>query len=305
MSAIRPRFPLHRLTVGLLTSFLILPVISTILYSLSREWGATILPRSVTFAWYGDLWTDPRFLAAFGRSLLLGFTSLGLSAVVVIPAVFVVRYRFPRLEGLLGILSVLPLAVPPIVSSVGLLQIYSQGPLPLTGTPWILVGTSFTIALPFVHRAVSNAMDTLELRDLMDAAHLLGASTPGAFFRLVLPNIRGGVMIALLVSLSFLLGEFVFANLLVGTRFETLQVYLFNRRGVSGHLTSAIVTTYLLFTLLLTAAAAGIERLCASDREPGKELEQEWGKEPRREREPACLTSKYGDYRKTSAPQGS
>ena len=35
---------------------------------------------------------------------------------------------------------------------------------------------------------------------------------------LVLPNLRKGLMVALLLSFSFLFGEFVFANILVGTR---------------------------------------------------------------------------------------
>jgi putative spermidine/putrescine transport system permease protein len=47
----------------------------------------------------------------------------------------------------------------------------------------------------------------------------------------------------------------VFANLLVGTRYETLQVYLNNMRNSSGHFNSALVISYFLFVLLLTWAA--------------------------------------------------
>ncbi len=61
-------------------------------------------------------------------------------------------------------------------------------------------------------------------------------------------------------SLSFLLGEFVFANMLVGTRYETLQVYLYNMRSTSGHFTSALVMSYFLLTLLLTWAANRFHR---------------------------------------------
>ena len=90
----------------------------------------------------------------------------------------------------------------------------------------MLVGCYFTIALPFMYRAITNNLQAINLRDLMDAAHLLGASTWKAALLVVLPNLRKGVMVALLLSFSFLIGEFVFANLLVGTRYETLQVFL-------------------------------------------------------------------------------
>ena len=53
---------------------------------------------------------------------------------------------------------------------------------------------------------------------------------PGAFLLVVIPCLRKGCW-RRCFSPSFLLGEFVFANMLVGTRYETLQVYLYNMRA--------------------------------------------------------------------------
>ena len=160
----------------------------------------------------------------------------------------------------MNVLILLPFSVPPVVSSVGLLQLYSSGPLAITGTPWILIGCYFAIALPFIYRAISNNIQAINLKELLDAAHLLGASTWQAALWVVLPNLRKGVMIAVLLSFSFLIGEFVFANLLVGTRFETLQVYLYNKRNDSGHFTSALVISYFLVVLLVTWLANILNR---------------------------------------------
>ena len=107
----------------------------------------------------------------------------------------------------------------------------------------------------FMYRAISNNLQAINLRDLMDAAHLLGASTWRAAFMVVLPNLRKGLMVSVFLSFSFLFGEFVFANLLVGSRYETLQVYLYNMRNDSGHFTSALVISYFMFVLLMTWAA--------------------------------------------------
>lgn len=132
--------------------------------------------------------------------------------------------------------------------------------LVLTGTPWILVCCYFTLMLPFIYRAVNNNLQAINLRDLMDAAHLLGASTAQAALLVILPNLRKGCMIAMLLSFSFLIGEFVFANLLVGNRYETLQVYLYNMRNGSGHFTSALVISYFVVVLLLTLLANALGR---------------------------------------------
>ena len=256
MSHAEKRSPLfHQLVVYALMLILLMPLLGTLLYSLSTSWSATILPSGLTFKWYLALWTDARFLSAFGRSLLVCFAALALSLVLILPLLFVVSYHFPRLDAVMNVLILLPFAIPPVVSSVGLMQLFAGGPLPILGTPWILIGCYFTIALPFMYRAISNNLQAINLRDLMDAAHLLGASTWRAAFMVVLPNLRKGLMVSVFLSFSFLFGEFVFANLLVGSRYETLQVYLYNMRNDSGHFTSALVISYFMFVLLMTWAA--------------------------------------------------
>ncbi|WP_430309532.1 ABC transporter permease [Pseudomonas sp. PONIH3] len=245
----------HRAVVYLLFLILLLPLAGTLLYSLATSWSATLLPSGLTIKWYVALWSEPRFLAAFGQSLLVCVGALVLSVVLILPLLFVVHYHFPKLDALMNVLILLPFAVPPVVSAVGLLQLYGSGPMAMVGTPWILIGCYFTIALPFMYRAITNNLQAINLRDLMDAAQLLGASTRQAAFLVVLPNLRKGLMVALLLSFSFLFGEFVFANLLVGTRYETLQVYLNNMRNSSGHFNSALVISYFAFVLVLTWVA--------------------------------------------------
>ncbi|MFF7707945.1 ABC transporter permease subunit [Pseudomonas sp. NPDC007930] len=250
----------HQVVVWLLFLILLLPLAGTLLYSLATSWSATVLPSGLTLKWYLTLWSDARFLTAFGHSLLVCVGSLVLATVLILPLLFVVNYHFPRLDGVMNVLILLPFAVPPVVSAVGLLQLYGSGPLAMVGTPWILIGCYFTVALPFMYRAISNNLQAINLRDLMDAAHLLGASTFQAAVLVVLPNLRKGLMVALLLSFSFLFGEFVFANLLVGTQYETLQVYLNNMRNSTGHINSALVISYFFFVLVMTWLATFLNK---------------------------------------------
>ncbi|MBY8025997.1 ABC transporter permease [Vibrio fluvialis] len=246
----------HKTVVYGIVGIMLVPIIATLVYSLSSRWGATILPDGFTVDWYLKLLSDARFIEAFGRSLLVCVAALALSTLLILPAIFVVFYYFPKLDRVMNLLILLPFAVPPVVSSVGLLQLYADSAVPIVGTPWILIGTYFTIALPFMYRALANSFSAINLRDLMDAAHLLGASTTQAFLQIVLPNVRKGLMASLFLSFSFLLGEFVFANILVGTRYETLQIYLYNMRQTTGHFTSALVMTYFLFIFFCTWLAS-------------------------------------------------
>ena len=141
----------HRTVIIVTALILGLPIAATVLYSFASHWGPTILPDGLTLKWFETLLAEPRFLMALGRSLLICFLTLIFSTLLVLPMVFAVFYYFPRLKDVMEVIIILPFAVPPVVSSVGLLQLFAGEPFPIVGTPWILIGTYFTITVPFGH----------------------------------------------------------------------------------------------------------------------------------------------------------
>ena len=250
-----PERPGHRLVVTVALIGMLLPLLATLLYSISGTWMDGLLPDNYTLKWYLELFESERFTISLLNSLAISIATLVITTMLTIPTVFVVYHYYPSLKGLMNLLILLPFAIPPIVSSVGLLQLYSKEPIILTGTPWILIGANFTVALPFMYRAIANSMNAMNLEDMTEAAHLLGASTWQIFFYIVVPNARKGLIVALFLCFSLLIGEFVFANLLAGTQYETVQVYLFNVRHKSGHYSSAIVISYFIMMLVMTMLA--------------------------------------------------
>lgn len=202
--------------------------------------------------WYIELFQDERFFDAFQRTLFLIVMSVGLSIVIMLPTIFIITVYFSKWERLLQAAAMLPYGIPPIVGAVGLIKLYSAGPIPIAGTPWILIGAYFITILPFMYQGIRNSLRTLNAIQLVDAAELLGATKFQAFRTVVFPNIISGILVSALLSVALLFSEFALANLLVGGRFETLQIYLADKLNSSGHLTSAIVITYYSVILLLT-----------------------------------------------------
>ncbi|EKE4890901.1 ABC transporter permease subunit [Campylobacter coli] len=234
----------HYAVLFLVFLFLALPLMATFLYSISTSWGVSVLPDDLTLKWY--LW----------HSLLVCVGSILLSMILVFPLVFVLNYYFLKLKAFVNILIIMPFAVPPIVSCVGLLQLYADN---IGGTAWILIFTYFTIALPFIYRALDNAMSNVNLNELIASNAMLGGSLMGAIFKLVLPNLRNGILVAVFLSFSFLIGEFLYANILVGSAYETLQVYLYNIKNQSGHYSSALVIVYFVLIFITTFIASLIK----------------------------------------------
>ena len=80
---------------GALVATLLLPLLATFLYSISTRWGDPAAGWLLPSTGISRLWGDPRFLAAFGRSLLVCFATLLLGTLVLVPTVLVVAYYFP------------------------------------------------------------------------------------------------------------------------------------------------------------------------------------------------------------------
>lgn len=248
------------LFIALVLLYLILPLLATVLFSLTDNWSTTLLPQSYTFDFYIQLWTDPRFLGALGRSVLTILITMFFAVLFIVPVVFVIYYAYPKLKAYVEVLILIHFMLPPVVASIGLLHLYSTGALPLIGKPWILYAMYFTITIPFIYRSVANSFEGIAVKDLMDAAHLCGASSLYAFMHVILPGLLKGLVIAFCLCFAMLLGEFVYSNLLVGARYETLQVYLNNMRTANAHYTSALVISYFVITLILTLVATHLSR---------------------------------------------
>ncbi|USG64226.1 ABC transporter permease subunit [Brevibacillus ruminantium] len=243
------RLNLPTLSFALVMIYLFLPVAATALYSLATEWNSTVLPEGLTVKWFAELYSDSRFLQAFARSFLLsGLTTIA-GILIMVPAIFSIVVYAPKLERLVQLLVMLTYALPGVILAVGLIRTYAG-----LGIPMILIaaGAYLVGLLPFLYQGIRNSLHTVQAHSLMEAAELLGAGRWRAFLRVIVPNIMPGILVSALLSFSILFGEFVLINILVGGRYETLQIYLYNKLSKSGHIASAITVTYFILMAVIT-----------------------------------------------------
>ncbi|WP_461536200.1 ABC transporter permease [Spongorhabdus nitratireducens] len=249
----------HWLVIFIFTTILFSPLFATLIFSLSTYWALTPLPSDWSYQWYVELATNSRFLHSLLRSCIFALGATIVCCVVTVPVAVIAEIKAPKLKKLMNMLSILPFALPPVVIAVGLLQVYSSGVLILTGTPWILIGAWCILIYPFIYQTISNNLKALNLKDMLEAAQLLGARSKTSFLLITLPNIRTGLTTGILISFSFLLGEFVFASILAGLSYETVQVYIYNIKEFNGHFTSAIVISYILLTFFFSISVTLIK----------------------------------------------
>ncbi len=259
MKNIIKNFP--KIFIGIVIVLLFLPIVLTFLYSIATNWHSTIMPEGITFKWYTQLFNDSAFLQALLRTLFISLITVTISICIMVPTVYIIAVYFPKWERIMQSIVLLPYAIPGVISAVGLIQIYSKPPFLLSGTIVLLIGAYFVIVLPFMYQGIRNSLRNINVIELVQAAELLGASKIEAFFKVVLPNILSGIVVSSLLSFSMLFGEFVMTNFLMGSRYETVQIYLKRLMDTSGHLSSAIVISYFVFILVITTIALKISKL--------------------------------------------
>lgn len=225
-------------------AYLLAPMLATLLYAFAKDWDRSVLPRSWTLSWFGELFTDRRFYLALGRSLFLCGVSTAVGVALMLPSVYAILLWKPKWERALSLLSVLPYGMPGVVAAVGLLGVYSKGPLAIAGTPWIVMGAYLVGVLPYLYQSMANSFKAIGAASLTEAAAMLGADPWQAFVRVIVPGMAPGVVSAAILSFSVLFGDFVLANLLIGGKFETVQMYLYRRLTENGHLASAVVVVF-------------------------------------------------------------
>lgn len=242
------------LVTGLFLAFMMVPVLATALFSVSVRWDRTIWPEGFTLDWWSTVVSRPAFARALTNSLSLCVATVGVSLLLVAPTAYWVHTRLPRLKPLIEILAILPFALPGVVLALGLIRFYSAVPLPIVNTPAILIGAYVTITLPFMYRAVMNALEAIDTRTLSEAARSLGASHRQVFLRAILPNIRPGLVNGSLLCFAAVFTEFPLANLLTGTRFKTFPIYLVEFTRFDARQASALAFMSFVFAWIISLA---------------------------------------------------
>lgn len=87
---------------------------------------------------------------------------------------------------------------------------------------------------------------------LSEAAEILGAGKLYAFCRIILPNMMAGILVSSLISLSSIFGDFTILKIIVGNRYETIQMLLYNSRLIVLQYQCVIVVITFVVTWILS-----------------------------------------------------
>lgn len=194
------------------------------------------------------------FWHPFILSLELASVTTLLLLMIGIPICYIIFFHCSRMTPLIKSLISLPLVLPPTVLGYYLLIAFSSSGMAFSFTG--LVVGSVIYSFPFMANPVLSALENLP-RNLTDAAFILGKSKITTFYKVMLPNIRPSILIAVVMSFAHTIGEFGMVLMIGGnipgkTRVASIAIYneveSMNYAGANSY--SVILVIFSLLVLL-------------------------------------------------------
>lgn len=209
------------LTLGLVLFFLIGPFVIIVASSFSAGETLAFPPQGFSFRWIIKVFNVQSFRESFATSMFLAIGGTFAALLLGVPASYAMsRYRLPGSESIRTMVST-PIIVPGIIVGLALLRFFV---VPFQLKILLALFLAHTaLVLPYAVRVVSASLDNLR-SEMEEAAVLLGSSRLGAFFRVVLPNIRGGILSAFILGFVTSFNQVPVSLFLSGPGVRTLPI---------------------------------------------------------------------------------
>ncbi|WP_375174207.1 ABC transporter permease [Pseudooceanicola sp.] len=225
-------------------AFLIGPLVIIIGTSLSETSFLTFPPQGLSLKWYENIFEISAFRRTMVTSFILAVGGTALSMLIGIPAAYAMaRYRY-ELPAILGNVYVLPILIPEIVLGFSLMKSVAVGAgFPIMAA--LLVGHALLV-LPYCVRVVGASLNAFDF-SIEEAAVSLGCPRWKAFFTVVLPNVRAGIIAGFILAFITSLNDVSISIFLTGPGISTLPIQLLAHMEQFFDPTIASVSVLLMF----------------------------------------------------------
>jgi putative spermidine/putrescine transport system permease protein len=203
--------------------FLLGPFLVIIISSFSSDVVMRFPPKGFSFQWYKKVLNIEMFRTTFWMSLKTGLAATFTALILGIPVAYTnVRYRYPG-KSILELFFSSPAIVPGLVIGFSLLRFFIY----VTQIP-IMLGLYLghtAILFPYTVRVVSASLRNFD-SGIEEAAVSLGSSPLHAFFAVVFPNIKSGLVAAFILAFITSFNNVPVSLFLTGPGVATLPIQM-------------------------------------------------------------------------------
>lgn len=242
---------ISRFYLGLILLFLYAPIAVLIVLSFNNsrsrvKWGG------FTLNWYVRLFSNRQIAEALTTTLVLAFTSALIATLIGVLGALGIHAMRKKNYQLMLICTNIPMVNADIVTGIALMLWFVHF-IPLGFGSVLLAHITFNI--PYVILSVMPKIRQMNV-SLYEAARDLGANAVYGFFKVILPQLTGGIVSGFFMAFTMSMDDFVITYFTKGPGVNTLSTMIYGeiRKGIKPEMyaLSTIIFVFV-FAILLVA----------------------------------------------------
>lgn len=256
---------LKKTYIGIVFFFLYAPILVLMILSFN-EGKSRANFKGFTFDWYIKMFQDTEIMKALVTTIELAVISAVIATVFGTVAAIGIHSMRKYPKALTLNMTYLPVSSSDMVTGISLLMLFVFIKLNMGFTTLLIAHVTFNT--PYVILAVLPKLSQSN-KSLYEAALDLGASPLKAYWKVVVPEIKPGIITGFIMAITLSIDDFVISYFVGGNGVETLpmKIYTMTKRGVSPEI-NALST--LLFVVIFALLLIVNKRSSHSDAERGK-----------------------------------
>ena len=233
--------------IVLIFLFLYLPIIVLVINSFNKSKFGGVW-NGFTLDWYMQLFKS--IISSLYNTIIVATLASVIATSIGTIASIGIHSMTSRYKSVMLNLSYISMINPDIVIGVSLLSFFSLFQFLKLGYVTLILA-HITLCVPYVVFAVLPKLQQLN-PNLSEAAQDLGATPTQTFFKIILPEIKPGIISGMIMSFTLSLDDFIISFFTTGAGISTLsiKVYSMTKRGVSPKI-NALTTLMLLVIIIL------------------------------------------------------
>ena len=229
--------------------FLYFPIVLLMIFSFNSEKSVTRW-SGFSFRWYVEMLSNDALLEAFVNTISIGVIAAVVSCIIGTSAAIGIQgYRSQKIKGMVNAVTNLPMVSSELVMGVSLMMLFVS--VNIQRGYFTMLISHITFCIPYVIVSVLPKLMQLDT-GLYEAALDLGAKPFYAFRKVIIPEIKPGIVNGLLISFTLSLDDFVISNFTSGYGVQNLSMFIYSGRTGPNPMYNALSTLmFILIAVLL------------------------------------------------------
>lgn len=257
-----------KVLIGLSLLFFYLPIIYIIIFSFNSSASLTSLD-GFSLRWYEKMFSDPTMMDSIVYTILIAVIATAVATVFGTITAIGLSRSGKHLRSAVERVNELPIMNPDIVTGISLLMLFSALAVSKGFITMLLAHIMF--CTPFVILSVMPKLRSLD-PNLTDAALDLGCTPFQAMYKVIIPQIKPGIIAGALIAFTMSFDDFVISYFVTGNGVNNISILVYS---MSKRVNPSINALSSLVILIITVSLVAINIIPVIRRRALKKREAE------------------------------